>query len=145
MCTAPHAHAQNDWKCCWRHRKTTRCDPKSAPHTEVYTLLYLRWTCATFLLLRLWGATWCSKWLICAELKICCRMVGQDLGMMRFCLFLTFAWWMQKVFETKFMDTIQLVCFLTFTCLMSKLPILFQSEKDYDKKNKNPYNRLFLP
>ena len=34
MCTAPHAHAQNDWKCRWRHKKTPRYDPKCAPrHT----------------------------------------------------------------------------------------------------------------
>ena len=29
--TTPHAHAQNDWTCCWHQKKTARYDPKSAP------------------------------------------------------------------------------------------------------------------
>ena len=34
MRTAPHAHAQNDWKCCFRHKKTARYGPKSAPRNR---------------------------------------------------------------------------------------------------------------
>ena len=41
MCTAPHAHAQNDWKCRWRHKKTPRYDPKCAPrHTYTRKMIH---------------------------------------------------------------------------------------------------------
>ena len=37
MCTAPHAPAQKNWNCCWRHRNTPRYDPKCAPrHTHTH-------------------------------------------------------------------------------------------------------------
>ena len=81
ICTAPDAYAQNDWKCCWCHKKTARYDPKFAPRhrkTLDHSVRYAyRIFCSReshydyiFFLRVPWNLTiTCLKWCACHEIQ----------------------------------------------------------------------------